>query len=947
MALFCLGISAGCSNESAWSRHMRAGESAGERGDYAQAVQALEAAVKKAQSFGESDPRLPESLTALAMLYDIQGRYAEADALYRRVRDAEKTGDPKHAKAGIRSFKLGEHFKNEGRYSAAEVLLKRALALDEEALGKEHSAVATDLNQLGELFIIQGRYSEAEAIQKRALAINEKMLGSNHPRVASDLNNLAVVYHYQGRYAQAEPLHKRALAIREKALGPDNPNVATDLFNLAELYRDQGRYSVAEALLKRSLAIAEKKFGAEDFYVARSLGGLAGLYKLQRRFSEAGPLYARSLAIIEKQLGPEHVNTGIVLNAVAELLERQGRFSEAEPVLKRALAILEKTLGPEHPFVASALETLAMVYQGEGRYGDALTWIRKATSIYRARATQASREHSPGAVSEQRRHRRAFVRHIGLVDTINASNPAERDQLVSESFEVAQLARTSDAAIALTKMAARFARGDDELARLARARQDALTRWQVIDAELVKAAIRSQQERDAKWEVRLREELAGLGKQLAGLDGDLERRFPEYKDLTSPQPLPLEEAQKLVGDDEALVSYLVDEQGSYLWVLRKGKVDFRRIDIGRRELDRAVRRLREALEPFAGMTLSEIRAFPVKQSYELYRRIFAPAEPLLKGAAHVMVVPDGALQSLPFGVLVTQEPKEAVTDFSGYREVRWLARKYALSVLPSDGSLRALRRFAKGSLGNQPFTGFGDPLLGHRRGGSRGLAAAVLFSRGAVADVEEVRRLPRLPETADELFAVASALGADKQNVNLREAATETRVKRMNLSGYRTLAFSTHGLMAGEFKGLAEPALVLTPPSEGSELDDGLLTASEVARLKLNADWVILSACNTAAADGTPGAEGLSGLARAFLYAGSRALLVSHWAVSSDAAVELTTKMFKASAEYPGIGKAEALRRSMLSLMNSEVKPYYAHPMFWGPFVVVGEGGQMPSELGR
>ena len=162
-------------------------------------------------------------------------------------------------------------------------------------------------------------------------------------------------------------------------------------------------------------------------------------------------------------------------------------------------------------------------------------------------------------------------------------------------------------------------------------------------------------------------------------------------------------------------------------------------------------------------------------------------------------------------------------------------------------------------------------------------------------------------------------------------------LREADLTRYRNLAFATHGLMAGDFKGLAEPALVLTPPEKGSELDDGLLTAGEISQLKLDADWVILSACNTAAPDGTPGAEGLSGLTKAFFYAGARSLLVSHWAVSSDAAVALTTRMFDESAK--GAPKAEALRRSMLALMARTDKPYFAHPAFWAPFVLVGEGG--------
>ena len=169
--------------------------------------------------------------------------------------------------------------------------------------------------------------------------------------------------------------------------------------------------------------------------------------------------------------------------------------------------------------------------------------------------------------------------------------------------------------------------------------------------------------------------------------------------------------------------------------------------------------------------------------------------------------------------------------------------------------------------------------------------------------------------------------------------ATETRVRTTDLSDTRIVAFATHGLLGGEMSGFAEPGLVLTPPAHGTESDDGLLTASEVAQLRLNADLVILSACNTAAPDGTPGAEGLTGLAKAFFYAGTRSLLVSHWSVVSDAAEELTTGMFDEVRAEPDIGWAQALRRSSLAMISSPDRPHYAHPMFWAPFSVVGEGG--------
>ena len=200
--------------------------------------------------------------------------------------------------------------------------------------------------------------------------------------------------------------------------------------------------------------------------------------------------------------------------------------------------------------------------------------------------------------------------------------------------------------------------------------------------------------------------------------------------------------------------------------------------------------------------------------------------------------------------------------------------------------------------------------------------------------------LPALPETADELRAIAKILGAKSEDIKLGEAASVTTVKKEPLANYRVVYFATHALVAGEVekfaKVKAEPALVLSIPDKPSEEDDGLLTASEVAMLKLNADFVVLSACNTAAGD-KPGAEALSGLARAFFYAGAKSLVVSHWEVDSDATVELMDGLFEALKANPRLSHAEALRLSMLRMIANSSKPEWAQPKFWAPFVVVGE----------
>jgi CHAT domain-containing protein len=352
--------------------------------------------------------------------------------------------------------------------------------------------------------------------------------------------------------------------------------------------------------------------------------------------------------------------------------------------------------------------------------------------------------------------------------------------------------------------------------------------------------------------------------------------------------------------------------------------------------------------------------FDSARANRLYAALFGQAEDLIKGK-HLLIVPSGALTQLPFAVLVSAPPKS-----SG--KIAWLARDHAITVLPAVSSLKALRATGHPSAAPESLIGFGNPLLDgpdSRYGKSAKLTrdkqrcpksasqqAAELagFREGVgqvemhngLASVSHIRRQMPLPETADELCAVARDIGAELGDIHLGAHATEHDVKAMSESGelakYRIVHFATHGAMAGELSRSSEPGLILTPPSTASEDDDGYLSASEIAGLKLDADWVILSACNTAAGQ-TSNAEALSGLARAFIYAQARSLLVSHWAVDSNATVKIITSAMHEIARDKKLGRAEALRRAMLRLIDGG-DAREAHPSSWAPFIVVGEGAR-------
>ena len=193
---------------------------------------------------------------------------------------------------------------------------------------------------------------------------------------------------------------------------------------------------------------------------------------------------------------------------------------------------------------------------------------------------------------------------------------------------------------------------------------------------------------------------------------------------------------------------------------------------------------------------------------------------------------------------------------------------------------------------------------------------------------------------------IAKALGADlSRDVFLGPAANEETVKSGLLGDRRVIVFATHGLVPGDLDGLTEPALALSAPEVPGKPGTGLLTMNAIMGLKLDADWIVLSACNTAAGNGA-GAEALSGLGRAFFYAGTRALLVSNWPVETTSARRLTVGIFQRQAAGTALSRAAALQQAELDLVDgpgfSDAQGRavfsYAHPIFWAPFSLIGEG---------
>jgi CHAT domain-containing protein/tetratricopeptide (TPR) repeat protein len=892
---------------------------------------------------GPDEPLVAESLFNLGELLEAQGRYPEAEASLRRsAAIREKKLGPNHPSFATSLSGLGKVLERTGRYGEAEAMFKRCLAIN-ESLNPQSNDVAACLNNLAGLYQRQGRLDDAERAYHRALTIHEGTFGPDSSAVGTVLGNIGQVLSREGRYAEAEPIMRRALETTEKALGPSHPETATEVENLADVLEHLGRFGEAETFARRALKIREEALGPEHLAVSVSLMGLDRLLGKQRRLSEAEPLARRALQIRIKVLGPEANDTATAAEDLADIYAQQGRFSDAEAIYRKAIAIKEKVLGPTSADVASTLFFLAAVLTREHRDPDARLAMRRASEILAAQPFWGSDKAARARVREARPY---YLAYSAVAARMLRAGYPDRRALADELFAALQWMKASDTASSLSHMAARFSTGNDALASLLRTQQDAQTKLSTMRAAILRSEGMGA-ERDTAGEAKLRADADALAEQLERLDATVTAKFPAYAELANPRPVSVAETQALLAPDEALIVAVTDTSGTVVSVTTTKTAQLRHVDLNADALTTLVKKLRSGLAP-AGPA---IPPFPAGVSYELYRQLLAPVESNFAGAKHLIFVGDGALESLPLSVLLTAAPPaNAMSDPKAMRNLAWLGRRYAVSVLPSVSALKSLRQSARPSKATQPFLGIGDPLLKHHPalGGARsqlqvadrGMPRRAAF-RGDAADLDYIRSLPSLPETADELEAEARLLHASPDSLRLRERATVKIVTHEDFTNRRIVAFATHALLGDPGEAI-EPALVMTPPATPSPEDDGLLRASAIAALKLDADVVVLSACNTAASDGTPGADGFSGLAKAFLFAGARALVVSHWSVESKATVELMKRFFTASAE-PGVGRAEALRRAMLALMADPNTPEFAHPFYWAPFVVVGEGGRAAS----
>ncbi|MBL8709487.1 MAG: CHAT domain-containing protein [Rhodospirillaceae bacterium] len=894
------------------------------------------------------------------------------DYLYQRIWAEYQVGDPDLAYAMAEW--ITTHADGWTPYSAHTILARfyawvgridkarAALAKAEEIWARDPGPRNSEWG-LFNRYAATGAVKHAEGDLEAALTAYRGMIASgpdpeimvgNRESIINALRDL-------GRTKEAEVEARAMLADAARLSGEHSMTTIYAHVSLVRVLGDQGRTAEALATADKALALGQSRSAHSDGQI---FGGL--LLEKARLLADTGDYHA-SLAAFNPLLGTKDTIGWVAEGARwslirAEALWQTGQLMDARRIVASVRDYRKLTFGAGNILAAEATGMMAAIDTGLGARDLALSLFQESLPVildYLESRTSAS-----NAINRERTRRIELIAEAYL--DFLANGPGEgvtmEAGVVADSFRLADIGRTPIVHAAIQQHMQRLGATASGTAELIRQQQDLELRIDAMLAQIVALPL----DLDPTDAASLRNQIEIYKRERRAALAALQQRDPDFAELLISAPGDLAAVQQSLAPGEALLAIHVGRKASYVWAVPKaGRAAFVRVAVDRSEAAGLIDRLLAAVHPNA-QTLGDIPELDIAAARELYRRFVAPVEQVLGDSDTLLTVANRPLGQLPFSLLLTADftlDRVAEPLFAGYRAAPWLARRFAVVQLPAVRSLSALRGLHGGGRQAQgkSLAAFGAPLFDGADSQGQlpapALAVAGVSVRSAPIELRATMRermravsriadLPPLPDTAREVSEIAAILGADPAgSVFTGAAANEAQVKSMNLAQRRILVFATHGLLPNDLPGLSQPALALSDPLASRSEGDGLLTMGEILDLKLDADWVLLSACNTAAGE-SAGADSLTGLGRAFFYAGARAILASNWPVETVSARLLTTGVFQRQRDDPRLSKAMALQQSMLALMdgpgarmpNGSPLFSYAHPIFWAPFSLVGDG---------
>lgn len=811
-------------------------------------------------------------------------------------------------------------------------------SVEDGAAGQGNGKIK-DLIEQAHRLNASGRHAEAEAIDRLALDRQLDGAGADDPELGAILMDLAVEVSNQGRFEEARALFDQASPLVKRS--PDPFLEPRFVSYLAIDAINRGHFAEANAFARRAAAVRQDLGGALHRPDAKGLstppnggpfsalmaeGELAHSLMIEAQASyqmgdlaDAGSAGSQALAIVERS---SHLPAGWkpkVMTVLGEIETRSGNMKRAESLLKTAAAESRDLFGDSLP-TARALFALGRFYAVSGDYSSAREVYLQGLAMMNQPQQTTNRLPFDG-----------FAEFFSLSLEEAGRRTANREQVLDPVILALQRVQLSGGNSTAVRVAGSDPRVNHAVQGLAQADRIAGEARLRLAEEVARPPDQQAPQRQRQ--------LAGQYLDLLARAADLRRKisidFPDYARLASPTVTTVSAIRSRLGEGEGFLSIAFGSAFGLVSLVTPTTLAVEKIDLSGSAVDDMVTQLRD------GMILRNGKVAPYDHglAHQLYERLFGTLQTALSQVRHLHVVVAGSLSDFPFCALEIEAP------VPGRARPLWMIDRFALTSWPSAGAFQLLHGDRPGSSAARPFLGIGAPKLSDP--GARTSAGPPGICRdGRPFPRDLLEGLPSLPDAAAELRRVADLFHGEPDDLLIGDTATEGNLRKHPLADYRVLYFATHGLLANELRCQPEPSLVLSPPASPAtgRDQDGLLEGSEIVRLKLDADLVVLSACNTAVQGLRAGAESLVSLADTFFLAGARSVLASHWSVPSGSTTALMSEMFSHHVLRPTDGYAESLRQAQLVLVDN---PLTAHPVHWAGFTLIGETGTISEQSKR
>ena len=866
---------------------------------------------------------------------------------------------PMERALGVMSGRLKPEAATQAQDSAADALLADRLAARAFSSGdigqyEALMAAGTRANQAE-------NFASAEKAFRAALALQQKALGADAPGTATPLLLLALQLSNQGRSVEADALMARAARL---VAGSDDPDLRARLADTQALNAlNQGHAEQALTLLR----VAEQSYAArlppEVLHARpRPAHGLIVATSVAASTAGVADMLPNRDLLTDVSIRTALLGTVEARRYEAIVLRDLGRFGEADVMLTSA-SDLARGNGLRQPVLTARLaRTEAENAAAQGHPADAAAGFERATRVFAGvlpgtrpvaetqllAARQLARQGDEAGALQACEGAATMLRQLKIgveamllqpcLDVFGAASekaaPDRRQALLTQMFEVSQLAQGSVTSQQIAQATARLSANarDPKVAMAIRNAADSRTRLE----ELVRRRDEAAQTHAAGDQpgsgsappvdaVELDKQIAAARVAADDAEATLQAAAPNFGQLVQ-QVAPAADVLAALGPDEAFAGIDLAPDTGWVFLLRDGRISAARVPGGSNAMTKLVARVRASIEGDGPPR------FDTEAAQALYSALFGKLGPQLAGMKSLVVAPSGPLLSLPFGVLLT-----GPADPDKLGAAPWLLRQATIAHVPAAANFVSLRKIAGGSRATKPWFGFGDFQPVTQAQAQRSFPGATCRESAQL-----FAGLPPLPFAQKELAAAQLVLGASASDELLGAAFTAPAVLGRHLKNYRILHFATHALLPTDLACQNEPAIVTSAPQGAADASGALLTASAVTDMDLDADAVILSACNSGGPSGGGAGQSLSGLARSFFYAGARSLVVTHWSVDDRTAAFLVAVMLqKLRAGHDG-GMAGSLRAAQLELLDGAGKNFaagVAHPFYWAPFALIGEGG--------